>query len=148
MTKIFEEVFITKDTIKQTATAFINENTDPIDAYVKAKELEEIAKEVIAETKQSALDILMSSDDGKVKVNGCWMSTKIVPPSYDFSDNSEWVELNFKIKQLEADRKKIEALMIESSKYGELKDSEGRIVPKAKVSKEASVTVQVTIPKE
>ena len=148
MTKIFEEVFITKDTIKQTATAFINENTDPIDAYVKAKELEEIAKEVIAETKQSALDILMSSDDGKVKVNGCWMSTKTVPPSYDFSDNAEWVKLNFKIKQLEADRKKIEALMIESSKYGELKDSEGRIVPKAKTSKEASVTVQVTIPKE
>jgi hypothetical protein len=148
MTKIFEEVFITKDTIKQTAIAFIGENPDPIDAYVKGKELEEIAKEVIAETKQSALDILMSSDEGKVKVNGCWMSTKAVPPSYDFSDNTEWVELNFKIKQLEADRKKIEALMIESSKYGELKDSEGRIVPKARVSKESSVTVQVTIPKE
>lgn len=148
MTKIFEEVFITKDTIKQTAIAFIGENPDPIDAYIKGKELEEIAKEVIAGTKQPALDILMSSDDGKVKVNGCWMSTKVVPAAYDFSNNAEWVELNFTIKQLEADRKKMEALMIEASKYGELKDSEGRKITPAKVSKEAGVTIQVTIPKE
>ena len=146
MTKIFEEVFITKDTIRQTAIAFIAENTDPIDAYVKGKELEEIAKEILAECKQSAIDSL--SEDTKVQHNGCWISKKALAPSYDFSTNSEWVELNFKIKQLEADRKKMEVLMIEASKYGELKDSEGRIITPAKVSKEAGVTIQVTIPKE
>jgi hypothetical protein len=146
MTKIFEEVFITKDTIRQTAVAFIAENTDPIDAYVKGKELEEIAKEILAECKQSAIDSL--SEDTKVQHNGCWISKKALAPSYDFSTNSEWVELNFKIKQLEADRKKMEALMIEASKYGELKDSEGRKITPAKVSKEAGVTIQVTIPKE
>ena len=148
MTKIFEEVFITKDTIRQTAIAFIEENTDPIDAYVKGKELEEIAKEVLAECKQSAIDLLSTSDENKVKHNGCWIMTKALAPSYDFSTNSEWVELNFKIKQLEADRKKMEVLMIEASKYGELKDSEGRKITPAKVSKEAGVTIQVTIPKE
>jgi hypothetical protein len=146
MTKIFEEVFITKDTIRQTAVAFIAENTDPIDAYVKGKELEEIAKEILAECKQSAIDSL--SEDTKVQHNGCWISKKALAPSYDFSTNSEWVELNFKIKQLEADRKKMEVLMIEASKYGELKDSEGRKITPAKVSKEAGVTIQVTIPKE
>jgi hypothetical protein len=146
MTKIFEEVFITKDTIRQTAIAFIAENTDPIDAYVKGKELEEIAKEILAECKQSAIDSL--SEDTKVQHNGCWISKKALAPSYDFSTNSEWVELNFKIKQLEADRKKMEALMIEASKYGELKDSEGRKITPAKISKEAGVTIQVTIPKE
>ena len=148
MTKIFEEVFITKDTIKQSALAFIQENTDPIDAYMKGKELEEISKEIMAEAKQSALDILTSSDDSKVKINGCWIVTKAVAPTYDFSDNPEWVELNFKIKQLEADRKKIEVLMIEASRYGELKDTEGRKITPAKISREASVTLQVTIPKE
>jgi hypothetical protein len=146
MTKIFEEVFITKDTIRQTAVAFIAENTDPIDAYVKGKELEEIAKEILAECKQSAIDSL--SEDTKVQHNGCWISKKALAPSYDFSTNPEWVELNFKIKQLEADRKKMEVLMIEASKYGELKDSEGRKITPAKVSKEAGVTIQVTIPKE
>ena len=148
MTKIFEDLFITKDTIRQSALAFINENTDPIDTYMKGKELEEISKEIMAETKQPALDILMSSDDNKVKVNGCFISTKAVSPSYDFSDNPEWVELNFKIKQLEADRKKIEALMIEASKYGELKDSEGKKITPARISREGSVTLQVLIPKE
>ena len=148
MTKIFEDLFITKDTIRQSALAFINENTDPIDTYMKGKELEEISKEIMAETKQPALDILMSSDDNKVKVNGCFISTKAVSPSYDFSDNQEWVELNFKIKQLEADRKKIETMMIESYRYGGLSDSEGRKIAPAKISREGSVTLQVLIPKE
>jgi len=148
MTKIFEDLFITKDTIRQSALAFINENTDPIDTYMKGKELEEISKEIMAETKQPALDILMSSDENKVKVNGCFISTKAVSPSYDFSDNPEWVELNFKIKQLEADRKKIETMMIESYRYGGLSDSEGRKIAPAKISREGSVTLQVLIPKE
>lgn len=148
MTKIFEEVFITKDTIRQTAIAFIAENTDPIDAYVKGKELEEIAKEILAECKQSAIELLSTSDENKVKHNGCWIMTKALAPSYDFSTNAEWVELNFKIKQLEADRKKMEALMIEASKYGELKDAEGMIIIPARIAKEAGTTIQVTIPKE
>jgi hypothetical protein len=148
MTKIFEEVFITKDTIKQTAVAFLQENTDPIDAYLKGKELEEISKEIMAHSKEDAIEVLKSLDDKKAKANGCWVATKAVAPSYDFSDNPEWVELNFKIKQLEADRKKIETLMIEASRYGELKDTEGRKITPAKISREASVTLQVTIPKE
>ena len=148
MTKIFEEVFITKDTIKPSALAFIQENTDPIDAYMKGKELEEISKEIMAEAKQSALDILTSSDENKVKINGCWIGTKAVAPTYDFSDNPEWVELNFTIKQLEADRKKIETMMIESYRYGGLSDSEGKKIIPAAISREGSITLQVTIPKE
>jgi hypothetical protein len=148
MTKIFEEVFITKDTIKQTAIAFLQENTDPIDAYLKGKELEEISKEIMAHSKEDAIEVLKSLDDKKAKAYGCWVATKAVAPAYDFSDNPEWVELNFKIKQLEADRKKIETLMIEASRYGELKDTEGRKITPAKISREASVTLQVTIPKE
>jgi hypothetical protein len=58
MTKIFEEVFITKDTIKQTAIAFLQENTDPIDAYLKGKELEEISKEIMAHSKEDAIEVL------------------------------------------------------------------------------------------
>jgi hypothetical protein len=38
--------------------------------------------------------------------------------------------------------------MIEASRYGELKDTEGRKIAPAKISREASVTLQVTIPKE
>jgi hypothetical protein len=148
MTKIFDDLFITKDTIKQSALAFIQQGIDPIDTYIKGKELEEISKEIMAETKQSAIELLSESEENRINHSGCWISTKAVAPAYDFSDNPEWVELNFKIKQLEADRKKIEVLMIEASKYGELKDSEGRKITPAKISREASVTLQVTIPKE
>jgi hypothetical protein len=115
---------------------------------MKGKELEEISKEIMAEAKQSALDILTSSDENKVKINGCWVTTKAVAPTYDFSDNPDWVELNFKIKQLEADRKKIETMMIESNKYGGLSDSEGMKIIPAAISREGSITLQVTIPKE
>lgn len=148
MTKIFDDVMITKETIRGTAQAIIGETDNPIDSYIRAKELEEVAKEIMAETKQSAIELLSQSDDNRINHSGCWISTKAVAPAYDFSDNPEWVELNFKIKQLEADRKKIETLMIESTKYGELKDTEGRKITPAKISKEASVTLQVTIPKE
>lgn len=148
MTKIFDDTMITKDTIKGTAQAIIGETDNPIDSYIRAKELEEVAKEIMAETKQSAIELLSQSEDNRINHSGCWISTKAVAPSYDFSDNSEWVELNFRIKQLEADRKKIETLMIEASRYGELKDTEGRKITPAKISREASVTLQVTIPKE
>jgi len=63
-------------------------------------------------------------------------------------NKADWVELNFKIKQLEADRKKIETMMIESYKYGGLSDSEGMKIIPAAISREGSITLQVTIPKE
>ena len=148
MTKVFEDVMITKETISVTAKALLRDNNDPIENYVRAKELEEVAKEMMAECKQSAIEMLMESDNGKVKSNGCFLATKTVPATYDFSDNPDWVELNFKIKQLEADRKKIETMMIESYRYGGLSDSEGRKIVPAKVFREGSITLQVTIPKE
>lgn len=148
MTKVFEDAMITKETIKGTALTIIKESDSPIDNYLRAKELEEVAKEIMAEVKQPAIDLLVSSDDSKVKLNGCWITTKAVAPTYDFSDNPEWIELNFKIKQLEADRKKIETMMIESYRYGGLSDSEGRKITPATISREGSITLQVTIPKE
>lgn len=148
MTKVFEDAMITKETIKGTALTIIKESDSPIDNYLRAKELEEVAKEIMAEVKQPAIDLLISSDDSKVKLNGCWVTTKAVAPTYDFSDNPDWIELNFKIKQLEADRKKIETMMIESYRYGGLSDSEGRKIIPATISREGSLTLQVTIPKE
>ena len=66
---------------------------------------------------------------------------------YDAAKEAQGM-LESKIKQLEADRKKIETMMIESYRYGGLSDSEGRKIVPAKISKEGSITLQVTIPKE
>lgn len=147
MEKVFDDVMLTKETIKLSAEKIMS-GFDPIQSYLLAKEFEEISKEIMARAKEEAIEILASSDEKRINHNGCWLMAKNLSATYDYSNNPEWVELNFKIKQLEADRKKIEALMIEATRYGELKDTEGKKIIPATITKEPSLTIQVTIPKE
>jgi|LakMenEpi03Aug12_release.lakeMendotaPanAssembly.Ray.scaffolds.fasta_scaffold31592_14 hypothetical protein len=119
---------------------------DPLEAYVKAKGLGEIADGIMTGLKDYAIKEAYKFDKEQ-KVIGCSVLVKSVPNTYDFSSNPSWVHLNNEINRLKAEQKEIEKQMILAIGYSEMVSADGEIIQPAVVKKAGGETIQVTIPK-
>lgn len=121
-------------------------NEDPLDAYIKAKGLSEIADGIMSGLKEYAIKDAYKFDKDQ-KVMGCSVLVKSTPSTYEFSHNPSWVHLNNEINRLKAEQKEIEKQMILAIGYSEMISADGELIEPALVKKAGGETIQVTIPK-
>lgn len=119
---------------------------DPLEAYIKAKGLSEIADGIMTGLKDHAIKEAYKFDKDQ-KVLGCGVLVKATPNTYDFSHNPSWVHLNNEINRLKAEQKEIEKQMILAIGYSEMISSDGELIEPATIKKAGGETIQVTIPK-
>lgn len=119
---------------------------DPIEAYVKAKGVAEIADQIMNGLKHYAIQDAYKFDKDQ-KVLGCSVVVKNTPTTYDYSHNDEWSEINDQIAQLKERQKEIEKQMIQAMSVAQLIDNDGVVVEPALIKKSGSETIQITIPK-
>ena len=119
---------------------------DPLEAYVKAKGLGEIADGIMTGLKDYAIKEAYKFDKEQ-KVIGCSVLVKSTPNTYEFSHNPSWVHLNNEINRLKAEQKEIEKQMILAIGYSEMISADGELIQPAVVKKAGGETIQVTIPK-
>lgn len=121
-------------------------NEDPLEAYIKAKGLAEIADKIMEGLKNHAIKDAYKFEKDQ-KVMGCTVVVKSTPTTYDYSHNEEWVNLSNEIAMLTEKRKEIEKAMVQAMNYAEVVDADGVIVEPAVVKKAGGETIQITIPK-
>lgn len=119
---------------------------DPLEAYIKAKGLSEIADGIMTGLKGYAIKEAYQYEKEQ-KVLGCTVLVKATPNTYDFSYNPSWVHLNNEINRLKAEQKEIEKQMILAIGYSEMISADGELITPAVVMKVGGETIQVTIPK-
>ena len=119
---------------------------DPLEAYIKAKGLSEIADGIMTGLKDYAMKEAYRYEKDQ-KVLGCSVLVKATPNTYDFSHNPSWVHLNNEINRLKAEQKEIEKQMILAIGYSEMITSDGELIEPAMIKKAGGETIQVTIPK-
>lgn len=121
-------------------------NEDPLEAYIKAKGLAEIADGIMAGLKDHAIKEAYKFEKDQ-KLMGCTVVVKSTPTTYDYSHNEEWVALSNEIAKLTEKRKEIEKAMVQAMNYAEVIDADGVVVEPAVVKKAGGETIQITIPK-
>lgn len=119
---------------------------DPLEAYIKAKGLSEIADGIMIGLKDYAMKEAYRYEKDQ-KVLGCSVLVKATPNTYDFSHNPSWVHLNNEINRLKAEQKEIEKQMILAIGYSEMISADGELIEPATIKKAGGETIQVTIPK-
>jgi hypothetical protein len=119
---------------------------DPLEAYIKAKGLSEIADGIMTGLKDYAMKEAYRYEKDQ-KVLGCSVLVKATPNTYDFSNNPSWVHLNNEINRLKAEQKEIEKQMILAIGYSEMISADGELIEPATIKKAGGETIQVTIPK-
>jgi hypothetical protein len=113
---------------------------DPLEAYIKAKGLSEIADGIMTGLKDYAMKEAYRYEKDQ-KVLGCSVLVKATPNTYDFSNNPSWVHLNNEINRLKAEQKEI------AIGYSEMISADGELIEPATIKKAGGETIQVTIPK-
>jgi len=119
---------------------------DPLEAYIKAKGLSEIADGIMTGLKDYAMKEAYRYEKDQ-KVLGCSVLVKATPNTYEFSHNPSWVHLNNEINRLKAEQKEIEKQMILAIGYSEMISADGELIEPATIKKAGGETIQVTIPK-
>ena len=119
---------------------------DPLEAYIKAKGLSEIADGIMTGLKDYAMKEAYRYEKDQ-KVLGCSVLVKATHNTYEFSHNPSWVHLNNEINRLKAEQKEIEKQMILAIGYSEMISSDGELIEPATIKKAGGETIQVTIPK-
>jgi len=119
---------------------------DPLEAYIKAKGLSEIADGIMIGLKDYAMKEAYRYEKDQ-RILGCTVLVKATPNTYDFSNNPSWVHLNNEINRLKAEQKEIEKQMILAIGYSEMISSDGELIEPATIKKAGGETIQVTIPK-
>lgn len=121
-------------------------NEYAIEQYIKAKGVAEIANSIMDKIKDLAISEAdnYNPDD---KVYGCSIQVKSTPTTYDFSHDDQWKMINQKIEALKVILKEREAEMINAVGYSQLVTDSGEIIPAAKIKKQGTKTIAVSIPK-
>lgn len=141
---------ITKSNLSHMADGIIhnvlNGNTDALHEYIKAKALSELASMMVDGLKEVALT---EADKyaGQENIFGCKVVVKSTPTSYDFEHDDEWRILSENIEVLKIKLKERETQMIEATKYAELVNTSGEVIPPAEVRKQGGTTLSITIPR-
>lgn len=141
---------ITKSNLSNMASGVIhnvlNGNTDALHEYIKAKALSEMASMMVDGLKEVAL---AEADKyaGQENIFGCKVVVKSTPTSYEFSHDDEWRIINDNIEALKTKLKERETQMIEATKYAELVNTSGEVIPPAEVKKQGGTTLSITIPR-
>jgi hypothetical protein len=122
---------------------------DALEVFIKAKALEQVAKNIISEVKSAATDEAERYSKADSKMMGCEFVVKNGATTYSFDHDEEWSNIDSKIKELTAMRKEREKKMIDAMNYAEVVDDEtGEVIPPAEVKKGSGSVLTVTIPKE
>jgi hypothetical protein len=100
---------------------------DPLEAYIKAKGLSEIADGIMTGLKDYAMKEAYRYEKDQ-KVLGCSVLVKATPNTYEFSHNPAWVHLNNEINRLKAEQKEIEKQMILAIGYSEMISADGELI--------------------
>lgn len=142
---------ISKSSLKSIADNIVetakNGNSDPLQEYIKAKGIAELASAITDGLKDLAISEAEKYGNND-KVMGCGIQVKSLPYQYDFSDNEEWLLLQANLDSVKKRIKEIETMMIDAMKYAEVIHPEtGEVIPPAKIKSGGGQTVSITIPK-
>lgn len=146
----FSPGVITKESITLKANSIIGDvfsgNLCPLETYIKSKAISDVASSICKEIKEDAISEAdkYSTDD---KVLGVTFVTKNLATTYDFSHDSEWVEMSKELNELKSKMKSHEEKMIQAMNYAEMVDKDGVVVIPAKVKKAGGTTIAINIPK-
>lgn len=121
---------------------------DPLEVYIKAKAMQEVAGNIIKEVKSLAIDEASKYGKGDSKLLGCEFIVKNGVSRYSFDHDDSWCELTSQIDELSAERKIREKQMIEATKYAVLADKDGEVIPPANVTNGGGTVLSITIPKK
>jgi bisphosphoglycerate-independent phosphoglycerate mutase (AlkP superfamily) len=122
---------------------------DPLEAYIKAKAVQEVASKIIDDLKGSAIDEAEKYLEPDAKMLGCSFVVKQGATSYSFDHDEEWKRVNEEIEALKKILKEREKKMIDAMSYAEIVDDKtGEVIPPATIKKHSSSILAVTIPKE
>jgi hypothetical protein len=125
-----------------------NGDEDALEVYIKAKAIQEVAGNIIKAVKEQATDEAEKYGKGDSKMLGCEFIVKNGATRYSFDHDETWVELTRKIDELAKLRKAREKDMIEATKYAELTDKDGEVIPPAEITNGGGTMLTVTIPKK
>lgn len=148
---VFTPGKISKETISSKAGDICSEVMEgslcPLETYIKAKAISDVATSICKTIKDVAIDEA-SKYGPEDKVLGVGFATKSTPTQYDFSDDSEWCDLEEKIKELKQRQKEVEGKMILAMDYSEMIDDDGVVITPARIKKDGGTTIQINVPKE
>jgi hypothetical protein len=141
---------LNKTALGQVSGAVIEEvtegNEEALSTYIKAKALSEVAANIIKGVKEEAM--IEAERAGKTSSKlGCEVMIKSGGTSYSFDHDEEWNNLNEQINELNALKKEREKKMIEATKYSELVDESGEVIPPAQVKNYVADVLTIKIPK-
>jgi hypothetical protein len=120
---------------------------DALDVFIKAKAIGEVAKGIMDGVKGLATDEAEKYEKGDNNILGCEFIVKSGATKYSFSHDDEWNNINEEIKALTEKRKSREQKMIDATKYAEVVDDTGELVPPAEILSNGSSILTINIPK-
>jgi hypothetical protein len=120
---------------------------DPLEVYIKAKAISEVASGIINDIRGVAVDEAEKYGEESTML-GCQFTTKNGPTSYSFEHDDEWSEINAEISRLKKQLKDREKKMVDAMRYAEVVDeSTGEVIPPAIVKKAGATILAITIPR-
>lgn len=147
----FAPVKISKESITVKAGEVSNEvmegNMCPLETYIKAKAVSDVASEICKTIKDVAIDEACKYGLND-KVLGVGFATKNLANTYNFDHDSEWKNMSIELNELKAKMKAYELKMIQAMNYAEMVDNDGVVIVPAKIKKPGGVTIQINIPRE
>jgi len=122
-------------------------NEDALEVYIKAKAIQEVASNIINDTKSLALEEAEKYDKEEAKMLGCDFVVKNGVVRYSFDHDETWVNIKEQINELQKQLKDREKQMIDATQYAELVDDTGEVIPQAEIKSGGGSVLMVTIPK-
>lgn len=140
---------ITKDAVNVMSTILDSGNHDPLSIYARMKTIQEFITVCMSELKEPAIDELTKHGKGGATIFGMPIITKESGKKLSYEHNSNWTDLDDKIKELTDQRKELEKMMKGAiGTAGLIDDETGEIIEPAQTISEGKTVIQVTIPKK
>jgi DNA-binding protein YbaB len=121
-------------------------NEDPLEIYIKAKALEQVAKDILSGVKDLAVDEAEKYEKDSALL-GVSFGTKSTPKRYSFDHNPEWARLSEQLSSIKLAMKDIEDKMIKAMEFSGVVDEDGVVIEPAKIVGGGDTTIQIRIPK-
>lgn len=120
---------------------------DPLETYVKAKAIQEVAGNIINELKSVATDEADKYGKEGSSILGCNFVVKNGVTRYSFEHDEMWKTLKEQRDEISKLMKDREKKMIEATKYSELRDELDEVIPPAEIISNGGQVLTISIPK-
>jgi len=121
---------------------------DPLETYIKAKALQELAGNIIKGLKEEATTEAERYSKADSSMMGCEFTVKNGSTSYSFDHDEVWSKLNSEANAIKEKMKAREKIMVDATNYSELTDDNNNVVPPAEIKTSSGQILTIKIPRK